>query len=72
MLRVGVTLGLALISTGLVGCESQTQESALHALTVFCRLHQAEIFHVLLTPEQVTAGHTVCRAVGLPLGNDSI
>ncbi|MEX3929740.1 hypothetical protein AB4Y36_38015 [Paraburkholderia sp. BR10936] len=54
----------------LVACESMPghEENARAALSAFCRLHKAEIFHVLLTPKQVEAGNVVCASIGLPLG----
>lgn len=44
--------------------------SARAALETFCRLHKAEIFHVLLNDAQIQAGNVVCKAVGLPLGSE--
>ena len=50
----------------LASCENPPWEhpTAQHALRVFCRLHQADIFATLLTPQQQAAGRLVCAAVG--------
>jgi hypothetical protein len=57
---------------GLAACAGlgQPQQTAAYALRSCCALHRAEITHVLLTPDQIIAGNTVCAAVGMRLGVD--
>ncbi|WP_233866577.1 hypothetical protein [Paraburkholderia adhaesiva] len=57
----------------LAACENVPDggSTAKAVLTTFCRLHQAQIFDVLLTPKQIEAGHVICAAVGQPLGIDA-
>ncbi|MEX3859633.1 hypothetical protein AB3X94_37215 [Paraburkholderia sp. BR10923] len=60
---------VAFVLMTLASCESlQTNDTAQHALRVFCALHRADILATLLTPEQQRAGAVVCSAVGMTLG----
>lgn len=68
--RLSVLFGICIVA--LAGCElfQGNQQNASQILQAFCRLHKADIFSTLLTPEQVRAGRIVCGALGLPLGSD--
>jgi len=68
--RFGVLVSTGVIALALLsGCTAAHRETAKTALNAFCILHRAEIFHTLLTAEQIRAGYIVCGAVGMGLGS---
>jgi hypothetical protein len=72
MLKRGLILVALLLASAVAvaSCENfNTQETAYQALTIFCKLHRADITQILLSQQQQQAGTIVCNAVGLSLGS---